>query len=367
MSNSLKPFLTVAIPVFDGEDVLAPMLASLDIQDWSLFEVRFGDDGSADGTPRVLEEFVARHPGRVFVERHENMGPGPTRNRLLAQARGDCIWFCDADDELAPGCIAGLAAVFRDRPEPLLSFSYGDPSPSNDAPPFSSAPIALDRTRMLLAVPVATVAKIFRTEFLRMNGIEFPDQRVGEDFVFTMRAVLCADSGLHWFERPYWVRRRPDSVTGRIDDAFCKEALESAVIVHALGNDHPTEQMEIGAQEYLFLAYLRRRVEDEAPPEVAARWLSDVTCRMKELVTARNNPLLRVTNSVYRHFWQARRQARRAERLQGKVAALEGKVAALQGKVVALKKKRAAMERSLSWRLSAPLRLTGRLLGLMRQ
>ncbi|MBQ6102845.1 MAG: glycosyltransferase family 2 protein [Kiritimatiellae bacterium] len=360
MNEVPEPFLTVAIPVFDGEAVLAPMLASLDAQDWSLFEVLFGDDGSTDGTPRVLEAFAAKHPGRVFVDRHENVGPGPTRNRLLARARGKYVWFCDADDELAPGCIAAIAGILSSRPSPVLSFSYGDPPAESAVPPFGSGPVALDRTRLLLSIPAATVAKVFRTDLLRENGIEFPDLRIGEDFVFTMRAALCADSGLHWFERPYWVRRRPDSVSGRIDDAFCRSALESAALVRNLAAAHPADRMEIGVQEYLFLAYLRQRVEDEAPPDVAERWLPAVKARMKELVDARDNPLLRFSNSVYRQFWQARRGARLAERLREKADAL-------RGKVLALKAQRAQMEGSISWRLTAPLRLPGRLLGLLRR
>ena len=113
MNQPPAPLLTIAVPVFNGEAALAPMLVSLDSQDWNLFEVRFSDDGSADDTCRVLDEFAAKHPGHVFVESHENIGPGPCRNRLLAQARGEWLWFCDADDELAPGAIARIAEILK--------------------------------------------------------------------------------------------------------------------------------------------------------------------------------------------------------------------------------------------------------------
>lgn len=76
------------------------------------------DDASVDETPVVLENAQAKWP-HIRVERHTGIPLGPirARNRLLQLARGDHLFFLDADDVLneysAPLLqqIAGIAPV----------------------------------------------------------------------------------------------------------------------------------------------------------------------------------------------------------------------------------------------------------------
>ena len=346
MSEGPKPFLTVAIPVYNGESVLAPMLASLDAQDWGLLEVRFGDDGSTDGTPDVLAEFAAKHPGRAFVERHDNMGPGPTRNRLLAQAAGDYIWFCDADDELAPGCIARIAEILRATPADMLALCYCARPDDAAKALLGVEPVPVTRERLLLSVPGATVAKVSRTEFLRANGIAFSDCRAGEDFVFTMEAACRCETALFWYARPYWVVRRDDSLSGTVDGRFCEGILEALRRMGAVAARFPQYRMEIGVQRFDLASYLLRRVRDDAPPETRKEWLPAVRDVLRGMVEAWDNPLVRIPRSFQRMENESARSLREA----------------LRNERIAIRREQAAIRReeavraSLSWRITAPLR-----------
>lgn len=367
MSGPAKPFLTVAIPVYNGEAVLAPMLASLDAQDWDLFEVRFGDDGSTDGTPRALEEFAAKHPGRVFAERHENMGPGPTRNRLLAQAAGGYIWFCDADDELAPGCIARIAQILRERPVDMLAFLYG---PGNrpddpDAPKLDAAPIPVSIPQLLSSVLGATVSKVVRTRILRDAGIEFPPFRAGEDFVFTVEAACACGTALFWHAKPYWVRNGfwrndgTDHLTRDVGEGYCENVSQALRRLQELRDRHPDLRSEIGLQRWILAAHLRDRVRDEAPPDIREKWLPVAQGLLGEMAEARDNPLLRVPRSLKRKEDAARR--REKEALRREKEALRRERAALRAEQAALRREQ-AIRASLSWRITAPLRAATRLL-----
>ena len=331
-SDNSKPLLTIAIPVFNGECCLAPMLASLDAQDWARFEVRFGDDGSTDGTLRVLAEFAKKHPGRVFIESHENIGPGPSRNRLLAQATGQYIWFCDADDELAPDAIRRIGEILGQTSVDIFAICYGR---WTDAPPEARLylePVRGTREQLLISVPGATVAKILRTEFLRTGGIGFPECRIGEDFVFTMESCCRCGSALFWYAKPYWVRPRCASQSATVDDRFCEDVLEAIRRMGTVANKFPNYRMEIGLQQYDLASYLVRRLRWESSPDTKKKWLPIAEAVVEAQTRAGDNPLLRLPSSFEKRM----------------------------RKVI---KREQALRNSLSWRATAPLRLLVRFFG----
>lgn len=96
-------------------------------------EIVVVDDGSSDGTARVLER-LAGADGRVRVVSHaENRGGGAARNTAVRAARHGLIFCLDSDNVLFPGSVRALrralaergadAAVFQD-----VRFFRRDPS-----------------------------------------------------------------------------------------------------------------------------------------------------------------------------------------------------------------------------------------------
>ncbi|MCA9316044.1 MAG: glycosyltransferase [Planctomycetes bacterium] len=97
--------LSVLIPVLNEERRIQEALASvLQACKGIEAEVVVVDDGSTDGTRESVLKIAARdhsvrlvgHPGGA------NRGAAATRNRALAEARGDLISFLDADDTVMP-------------------------------------------------------------------------------------------------------------------------------------------------------------------------------------------------------------------------------------------------------------------------
>ncbi|MDD0842929.1 glycosyltransferase family 2 protein [Pseudomonas sp. Gutcm_11s] len=118
---SEKPLLSVVIPAYNYAATLPraveSVLAQLQEADADLLVI---DDGSTDQTPTVLAELQARHPGRFRMLRKENGGLASVRNRGIDEARGDYLIFLDADDEMAPGALAVLAAHLAANPQSRL-------------------------------------------------------------------------------------------------------------------------------------------------------------------------------------------------------------------------------------------------------
>ena len=66
-------------------------------QTYSNFELILVDDGSADKSPQICDEY-ARKDSRIVVIHQNNLGQAAARNRGLKIAKGKYILFCDSDD-----------------------------------------------------------------------------------------------------------------------------------------------------------------------------------------------------------------------------------------------------------------------------
>jgi glycosyltransferase involved in cell wall biosynthesis len=90
--------LSVVMAVRDGESFLREAIDSVLGQSFTDFELLIVDDGSTDETPAILDAY-RRMDSRVVVLRNDsNLGPYPSANRALMQARGTVIARHDADD-----------------------------------------------------------------------------------------------------------------------------------------------------------------------------------------------------------------------------------------------------------------------------
>jgi len=104
--------LSVVVPCLDAVATLPAQLAALAAQrydgDW---EVIVADNGSSDGSRAVVESFAARFRRLRLVDASDRRGRAHARNAGAAAACGDALLFVDADDEVAPGYLAAMAAA----------------------------------------------------------------------------------------------------------------------------------------------------------------------------------------------------------------------------------------------------------------
>ena len=99
--NGPKPLVSVVLPVYNGEKYLADAINSILAQTFSDFELILIDDGSTDGSPKILQAYEQRDPRvRVFVR--ENRGLVTTLNDAIDIARGKWIARMDQDDIALP-------------------------------------------------------------------------------------------------------------------------------------------------------------------------------------------------------------------------------------------------------------------------
>lgn len=66
------------------------------------------DDGSVDGSAKVIEKWVNKYPDNIKYIYQENARQASARNHGLKHARGDFVTFIDPDDFLSPDYFSGV-------------------------------------------------------------------------------------------------------------------------------------------------------------------------------------------------------------------------------------------------------------------
>lgn len=89
-------FLSVVMPVYNGEKHLVEAIESVLKQSYRNFELIIIDDASTDQSVEIIRSFA--DPRIRFLQNNENSGVAATRNRGLQEAKGQYMVWMDCDD-----------------------------------------------------------------------------------------------------------------------------------------------------------------------------------------------------------------------------------------------------------------------------
>ena len=205
--------VSLVVPVFNTEKYLRECLDSLVAQTLGDVEIICINDGSTDSSPAILSEYAQRDP-RIRVISQPNGGLSAARNAGLCAAGGEYLLFMDSDDMLEHTAVERLyERASKDRLD-LLFYNADCFADSREANKQAKSYTAYyRRSREYGEVrPGADLAAemrgngdylcsacfvLWRTEFLRANGLEFTVGILHEDTDFTFRALLLAKRAAH--------------------------------------------------------------------------------------------------------------------------------------------------------------------------
>ena len=116
---------SIIVPVYNAERYVHDCINSIRVQSCVDFEAILVDDGSTDGTLRVLESFKSED-NRFQVYHQEHRGVSSARNVGINKAVGDFICFVDADDQIAPTYLADLYNAMGEADSSMCGFQKID-------------------------------------------------------------------------------------------------------------------------------------------------------------------------------------------------------------------------------------------------
>jgi GT2 family glycosyltransferase len=120
MPSNSRPSISAVVAAYQAEEWIAEAVASILGQTRPPEEVVVVDDGSTDGTARELEQFGER----IRVVRRPNGGCPAAFNTAFAEARGDFVAMCGADDIWEPHKLEWQAQAIEAHPEVDVFFGH---------------------------------------------------------------------------------------------------------------------------------------------------------------------------------------------------------------------------------------------------
>ncbi|WP_028298793.1 glycosyltransferase family 2 protein [Olivibacter sitiensis] len=116
MNEKLK--ISVVIPMFNAEETIAHTVQSVFEQEYLPYELIVVDDGSTDGSKKLVEHLFSEYEGGVDTKllAQPNGGVSKARNRGMAAAKGDYIALLDADDRWLPNKLSRQVAIMQEHP-----------------------------------------------------------------------------------------------------------------------------------------------------------------------------------------------------------------------------------------------------------
>ena len=139
-----QPKVSALFTVYNKAGYIARTIASVRAQlpDEANIEYVFADDVSTDNSLEIVRDAIAGAPHVQIIENSENRGPSVRLNQAANAARGEYLYFLDADDLAAPGTVSGMMSmlekeqadlIYGKTEKQVLALNEGPPSVPGDA------------------------------------------------------------------------------------------------------------------------------------------------------------------------------------------------------------------------------------------
>jgi len=116
ISSKEQPFVTVGIPVFNGENYIAKVFKLIYEQDYTNIEILFADNNSSDNSRSIIRELALQHKNVRFISSETNMGALANMNSLFANAEGKYMLLASLDDAWSHNFITNSVNALENSP-----------------------------------------------------------------------------------------------------------------------------------------------------------------------------------------------------------------------------------------------------------
>lgn len=99
----MTPVVDILLATYNGERFLKEQLDSIFNQSYSHFQLFVSDDGSTDGTLKIIRSYQSQYPDKIFFMINEHK-QGVLNNfwKLIHSSKSDYVMFADQDDVWLP-------------------------------------------------------------------------------------------------------------------------------------------------------------------------------------------------------------------------------------------------------------------------
>jgi hypothetical protein len=190
------PRVSILMPVHNYAVEVVEALASVAAAAHDSFELVVLDDSSTDRSRAVVERFLDSTPGLPgrLVAQPFNQGLGKARNALARLARGEFVFFLDADNAIYPTALTRLTEALE--ADATAVFAYGMIEVRTGGVPTGLVSFRpWEPARLRDGNYIDAMALFRRRDLIRLGGFDEDVRMTGwEDYDLWCR---CASRGLH--------------------------------------------------------------------------------------------------------------------------------------------------------------------------
>lgn len=192
--------ISIIIPVYNVEKYIEDTIKSILNQTYTDYELILVDDGSCDRSIEIAKNLIEGYGLKeytVIVE--ENSGLGAARNAGMSKARGEWIYFMDADDLLPENALSVILKV-AEKTSSDITFCGFEFSKSGlvekKVSEYKTSIYTSEEMQLAFLLrqkKILAPGTLYKSEWLRNEQIVFPQLRFSEDGYFLWKAIIKAN------------------------------------------------------------------------------------------------------------------------------------------------------------------------------
>lgn len=280
-----EPLISIGLLTYNHEKYISDALEGLMSQNYKQIELIILDDGSADRTPLIIQQYMERLKKRfvkvVNISNYKNCGNIPHNcNRMIMKMRGEFYFKASGDDVLLPDAIGSLYRSLLKHPECAVvhsslilvedSYTFGDKFNTEPQAFLNKKsgvePNNLFQQLMAHNINVAAPTVLLRKEIISKYG--YHDENIAfEDYEYWLR--ISQTEKFYYLDKPTVLYRRADTSasnyevnsTARLKTAMNADFLSRNKYVEKLTGYEQIESWKIFYNRYIQLCIRYRYKE----------------------------------------------------------------------------------------------------------
>lgn len=228
MNNDEK--ISIIVPVFNTSRFLEECVVSLEMQNYSNFEVILVNDGSNDDSLKICQRLASLYSNIVILDQ-KNQGASIARKNGVLKALGKWVVFVDSDDTISPNLLTSLYSYSTDADvvfAPLYLKHLLNQNKDYNNKEYLSL---LIRRRICLG----PVCKLIKKELLSSNIFDVPANLLkGEDWIMNIRIAQKIKIARECPRLMYNYRQHEKSLVHLNKSTISSTALEINMVLNSL-------------------------------------------------------------------------------------------------------------------------------------
>lgn len=218
--------ISIILPFFNRKEYLEECIKSVIRQKHcEEIELILVDDASNDGSMDLCRQYIDSFPHKKLIQHSVKKGVAYSRNEGMNTAHGKYLFFMDSDDRLEEMVLDDILSAIQTKPD-LVLFDYvqllGEQVLEVKKPVGDCQEGLLRKEEILsntywnMQLPAPAWRYVLRHGLQRDCRLQFPELEYGEDSLFTMDVLACAETVYYLKKEVYGYRIQvEDSLTSR--------------------------------------------------------------------------------------------------------------------------------------------------------